>query len=123
MKRIFATMLMALVSFGSVAGGRMFACNINALTKSERAAHRELTRTLLATVEETRELRGGYAFRLPSQALPTAAQWVMLEGKCCPFFTFELEVARNNGPLWLHVTGSPGVKEFMREEFRLNPNP
>ena len=45
--------------------------------------------------------------------------FVAEERQCCPFFTFEMEQARDQGPVWLRVTGSDGVKEFIRAEFGL----
>jgi hypothetical protein len=64
-------------------------------------------------------MRNGYAFRLAPAKLVDAAQWVSFERRCCPFFAFELELAKNDGPLWLRITGTRGVKPFIREEFRL----
>jgi len=56
MKVLLASMLMALVPPGAVSGGERFACNMSALTKSERAQYAKLTQTLLAVVQEKREL-------------------------------------------------------------------
>lgn len=119
MKFLLASILMALVTAGP-AGEERFACNMNAMTKSERAAHQKLSRKLLDAVEARSELRNGYAFRLPSRAFMTAAEWVSLERRCCPFFTFELELAADGGPVWLRVTGARGIKEFIRAEFGLD---
>jgi hypothetical protein len=44
------------------------------------------------------------------------AEWVTFEHRCCRFFTFAMEQARDDGPLWLRITGSPGVKAFIRAE-------
>ena len=72
------------------------------------------------SIEDLRELPDGYSFRL-SNALPLsrAAQWSELEARCCPFFDIRLEQTREHGPLWLHLTGRDGVKQFIREEFGL----
>src|SRR2546426_5178949 len=121
MKVLLASLMMAMVPTVSGAGGEPFACNMTALTKSERVQYARLARTLMAAVQEKRELRNGYAFRLPPASLVTAAQWVAFERKCCPFFTFEMELARDEGPLWLRITGSQGVKAFIRGEFQLDP--
>ena len=119
MKVPLVYLLIGLVSLGSVGARERFACNMNALTGGERARHQELSRTLLAAVQEKSELRNGYAFRLPSSALMTAAEWVSFERKCCPFFAFTLEQPKDLGPLWLRITGSEGVKAFIEEEFQL----
>src|SRR6266850_4899343 len=101
MKTLLASLLMGLVAFGSIAAGERFACNMKALTSEERVRHQELSRTMFAAVQEKRELRNGYAFRLPPADLMTTAEWVSFERKCCPFFVFELEQAKDQGPLWL----------------------
>lgn len=36
-----------------------------------------------------------------------------------PSLAFELRAAADRGPLWLEVTGRPGAKAFMKEEFGL----
>jgi hypothetical protein len=119
MKTLLALMLMTMVPLGSGEGGETFACDMKALSKAERGRYQKVSRALRTAVEETSELRDGYAFRLPARGLMTAAEWVSLERRCCPFFTFTLEQSRDGGPVWLRVTGSEGAKEFMREEFNL----
>jgi hypothetical protein len=99
----------------------VFACNLRGLTQSERARHMALSKQLLGTVTEKKELDDGYAFRLSGDALVEAAEWVKYEHKCCPFFTLALEQARgDDGPLLLKVTGREGVKTFIRREFGLD---
>ena len=119
MKGFLAYLLIGLASLGSVGARERFACNMNALTGGERARHQELSQTLRAAVQQKNELRNGYAFRLPSSALMMAAEWVSFERKCCPFFSFEIEQPKDQGPLWLRITGSGGVKAFIEEEFQL----
>jgi len=119
MKMLLAFLLLSLVPAGGARGEEPYACNMAALTKAERATHGKVSRRLLGAVEDRRELENGYAFRLPPQALVTAAQWVSLERRCCPFFTFAIEAAKDGGPLWLSVTGSRGIKPFIRDEFGL----
>ena len=76
------------------------------------------TRTLFSSIEEHRELADGYGFRLsPAISFSSAAEWIELESKCCPFFDFGLERSREQGPLWLRLSGRPGVKQFIRDEF------
>jgi hypothetical protein len=36
--------------------------------------------------------------------------------RCCPFLAFRLEAGRENGPLWLNLTGREGVKQFLKIE-------
>jgi len=119
MKAWLALALTALVPVGAFAAPERFACNAAALSATERQRYGELTRSLLGAVHEKKELPQGYAFRLPPADLVTTAEWISLERKCCPFFTFVLQQSRDGGPVWLKITGSEGVKEFIREEFGL----
>jgi hypothetical protein len=103
----------------SVVSESPIACNLNALDKEQRQRHQSLTAQLRAAVEETRELPDGYSFRLPSDeaTIQRMAEWITLERRCCPFLAFGLEAGRENGPLWLSLTGREGVKPFMKIEF------
>lgn len=94
------------------------ACNLGAFTPAELRRKEELGSRLWASVQETRELPDGYAFRLPADAasLQTAGEWVALERVCCPFFSFGVEAEREGGPVWLRLTGREGVKQFIRAE-------
>ena len=98
-----------------------FACNLKALSSAERAQHRDLSLRLFAAVIETREENDGYAFRIAADkaTLADLAAWVVLEQQCCPFFGFQIELVRDRGPVWLHLTGRAGVKEFIRDEFKV----
>src|SRR5262245_42287175 len=111
--------LLMLVPAATAGGDETFACNMTALTRSERTHYGKLPRRLMDAVEERRELKNGYGFRLPATMLVSAAEWVSFERRCCPFFTFALDIGRDGGPVWLEVTGSKGVKEFIRAEFGL----
>jgi hypothetical protein len=96
-----------------------FFCDLTALDASQRKHHRELTERLRESVKEVRELADGYAFRLAAETeqITLVAEWVTLERLCCPFFDFQLEVGSREKPLWLRITGRPGVKPFMQSEF------
>ena len=101
---------------GHVAAGHGFACDMTAMTKEQRVEHAELSRQLLAWIEERRELQNGYAFRLPADRWLAVAQWAELERRCCPFFEFDLRASAERGPLWLRVTGRQGAKALMKDE-------
>jgi hypothetical protein len=121
MKLVLCALLMIAMSpAGSAEAEEHFACNMKALSKSERGAHQRASRKLLKAVLEQKELPNGYAFRLPPATLAMTAQWVSLESKCCPFFGFEFELSKDEGPLWLRVTGSEGIKPFILAEFGLD---
>ena len=94
-----------------------FACNVGAFSPAQRERWEELWARWRAGVQERRELSDGYALRLTADAgvVMAAAEWMILDRLCCPFFTYMLEIEREGGPLWLRLTGRPGVKEFMRD--------
>jgi hypothetical protein len=58
----------------------------------------------------------GRRFVLQS-ALLAAAEWIVLEHRCCPFLNFKLELT-NDSDVWLSLTGPDGVKAFLREAMR-----
>ena len=89
------------------------------LFDSERKQrYQTLTGEFESQVEEMKELDDGFAFRLNSVSVSIVrlAEWVSLERLCCAFFKFALEVEPEGGPVWLSLTGGPGVKEFVRSE-------
>jgi hypothetical protein len=96
------------------------ACNAFALSPELRKRHfEELGPALLKLTKSTRELPDGYEFELPvdNKTYQLLTEWAFQERLCCPFFDIELRFDRENGPLWLRLTGRPGTKEFIKEEF------
>ena len=95
------------------------ACRLEALPQGVRAKHSGLIEQLGGSLEEVRELPDGYAFRFAEDGFlfDRLAEWVRLESVCCPFLNFELRVERRAGPLWLRLTGPPGAKDFLRDQF------
>jgi hypothetical protein len=97
-----------------------FACNALALSPEARKRHfEELQPALLKLKKSTRELPDGYEFEFPadSKTYQLLTQWAFQERLCCPFFDIVLRFDREGGPLWLRLTGRPGTKEFIKEEF------
>ena len=45
------------------------------------------------------------------------AEWIGLERACCPFLRFALDVEPNIGAVWLRLTGTARVKEFIGATF------
>ncbi len=102
--------------------GSPFACNAFALSPEVRKRHfEELGPALLKLTKSTRELSDGYEFELPAdnKTYQLLTEWAFQERLCCPFFDIGLRLDRENGPLWLRLTGRPGTKEFIKEEFDL----
>ena len=96
-----------------------FACNALALSPEIRKRHfEELGPALLKLKKSTRELPDGYAFELPpdKETYQLLTEWAFQERLCCPFFDIDLRFDRENGPLWLRLTGRPGTKEFIKME-------
>jgi hypothetical protein len=99
-----------------------FACNAFALSPELRKRHfEELGPALLKLTKSTRELPDGYEFEFPAdnRTYQLLTEWAFNERLCCPFFDIDLRFDREGGPLWLRLTGRPGTKEFIKEEFEL----
>lgn len=99
-----------------------FACNAFALSPEVRKRHfEELGPALLKLRKSMRELPDGYELELPTdnKTYQLLTEWAFQERLCCPFFEIALRFDRENGPLWLRLTGRPGTKEFIKEEFDL----
>jgi hypothetical protein len=95
----------------------LFFCDMTALSPEERSAHQERSAQLFGgLVRETRELADGFAYRFDGEQYPLLAAFITDERKCCPFFTFRLEVAPEQGPIWLQLTARGDVKPFLIEE-------
>ena len=91
------------------------ACDLAALSAGQRERQRLLQRRLRADVKEIQELSDGYAFRYSSEpsVLLTVAEFITLERLCCPFFDFGLDLERDEGPLWLRMTGGEEAKRVL----------
>ncbi|MFZ0917782.1 MAG: hypothetical protein WAN04_12870 [Candidatus Udaeobacter sp.] len=99
-----------------------FACNAFALSPEVRKRHfEELGPALLKLKKSTGELPDGYEleFLADIKTYQLLTEWAFQERLCCPFFDIGLRLDRENGPLWLRLTGRPGTKEFIKEEFDL----
>jgi hypothetical protein len=97
-----------------------FACNAFALSPEIRKRHfEELGPALLKLKKNMRELTDGYELEFPADntTYQLLTEWAFQERLCCPFFDIDLRLDRENGPLWLRLTGRPGTKDFIKEEF------
>jgi len=95
------------------------ACDLSAISASDRPRYNELRRAVAASVIGKRELPGGLAIQIDTDriALPQLAEWISFERKCCPLFEFTIDLASESGPVWLSLSGRAGVKEFITEAF------
>src|SRR5881392_3895971 len=139
MKTSFVFIVMALLALLYIVSGRSiranetalsqsakhespFACNAFALSPEVRKRHFEnLGPSLLKLTKSRRELPDGYEFELPAdnKTYQLLTEWAFQERLCCPFFDIDLRFDREDGPLWLRLTGRPGTKEFIKMEFDL----
>jgi hypothetical protein len=92
-------------------------CRLDALTVQERERHLALWKRLQQSHKEIREIADGYAIRFPGDiSLTDIAEFISRERRCCPFFTFEIEAAGEDEPVWLRLRGGEGVKEFLKAQ-------
>ena len=91
-------------------------CNLGAFDASERQRYGQSRQAIRAATRETRELADGYRLHLgaASEDFLTAAEWIVLEHRCCPFLNFTLELT-DTSDVWLAVTGPDGIKAFLRD--------
>ncbi|MEO8610139.1 MAG: hypothetical protein ABI690_19750 [Chloroflexota bacterium] len=96
----------------------VFACDMYALTPEQRDHHGTASKALFADVQDVRETANGYAFRLPEESttLSRIADFITYERLCCPFFTFNVEVEPQGGPIWIGLAGEEGAKAFVIAE-------
>jgi hypothetical protein len=82
-----------------------------------------MTDKLMSLRKEVVETEKGYEFQYsPSDvSLLELADWVVAEGKCCPFFDFHIDLEREGRLLCLRLTGDEGIKGFIRWEFPVTP--
>lgn len=97
-------------------------CRPESLTAEERERKELLMRRLADAVDERMELRSGYRFRYRTDRSTwgDVAEFVELERRCCPFFTFEAGIEAGGGPVWLSLTGGVGVKEFLEAQMQVS---
>ena len=109
--------LVAALLLPTIAHESPFACNVAALTNSERHRHfDELGPALRKVKTGVRELPDGYEFRFPSdrKTVGMLLEWVDQERLCCPFFDISVRFEPEGGAVSMRLTGRPGTKEFIR---------
>ena len=105
---------------GNSADAAPLACVPAAIPAAERSSHFALARKLFAELaKERKDVPSGYAFRFEAGELEPISRFIAHERKCCPFMTFELEVAPASGPLWLRMTGPEGTRSVLEAELNL----
>lgn len=76
---------------------------------------RGLLADLLRAAQEIHPLDEGYRVRISADAaaLDLVLQVIRSERACCRFLEFDLRFEPALGPVWLHVNGPAGTKEFL----------
>jgi hypothetical protein len=119
MKHLLLLLVIATTAAPSFADSP-FACDRAALTVQARKRHfDELGPALRVRKKSVRELRDGFEFEFPTDTatFQLVSEWVAGERLCCPFFDIDIHVERENGRLWLRLTGREGVKQFIQADF------
>jgi hypothetical protein len=85
------------------------------LTDREMANRGDEIEQILAGRLDVRPLPDGFALRFPGEVTFASRllAFIAAERACCPFFTFELVFEPRQGPIWLHLRGPAGTKEFV----------
>jgi hypothetical protein len=112
-------LLSLFVALLAVAKDSPFVCDRLALTPEIRTRHFEVLGPALRSARlAVRELPDGYEFKFPSdpKTLAMLEEWIGQERLCCPFFDIDLRLERENGPVWMRLTGRPGTKDFIRAD-------
>jgi hypothetical protein len=92
-------------------------CIIDAIPVSERPAHFALAADLFKKqAQERRDIPNGYTFRFMPDALEPLVRFVSRERRCCPFLSFTITIAPNDGPVWLGIAGPDGTRGFLAAE-------
>jgi hypothetical protein len=87
------------------------ACTItDAAVMKERVAE---TKRLFSAAHETIETDSGYKFKFDRALAEDLFAYARFESDCCTFIEFTLTFERNNGPLWLELSGSPEAKKVI----------
>lgn len=95
------------------------ACEPHGVPAEKRERWLKTGTDIYNAVEFVRELPNGYSLRLPNDqaTLILLAEYVSLDRLCCAFVNWNIEVECARGPVWLHLTGAPGSKEYFRTGF------
>lgn len=118
LKYLLATLLcgLALAQSGPTT---VMACNMKAISSAERTRFSALLGRIKAGVTAQKETPEGYVWELAGTTvtLKEAAEWAMLERRCCPFLVIQLEVTGGGSDFRIALKGPVGVKAFLISEF------
>jgi hypothetical protein len=94
------------------------ACDLTVFTPEERRAHEARSERLFAHQRTASEaLTDGYRFAFAASALAEVSAFIAGERRCCPFFSFTLELPAGAEVVYLSLRGPDGVKALLRRRF------
>jgi hypothetical protein len=111
--------VVSMCAAGQTEAAPVFACNLKAISASERPRYKQLVERVRHAIRSRSEISGGYVFKLDGKAvsLPEAAEWISMERRCCPFLTLQLSASGDQEHWVLTLTGPQGVKTLLNAEF------
>ena len=95
---------------------RQMVCNFASLSPDQRGRYHALRDKLRRSHHEMAELQNGYSFAFPRHLLVDLAEFTSLEGLCCPFVSFAIDVPARENCVWLHLVGPDGAKTVIEAE-------
>ena len=98
---------------GSTLPDGAYTCNLSTAEMAERKE--QIQKILLHKMTSLEELANGYRLHFPDDDGITESvfQFILLEKKCCSFFSFELTVAAFQKGTSLAITGNAITKHFI----------
>jgi hypothetical protein len=100
------------------------ACDMNAFDAEQRHRYQVVRTRVRTAITRVRELTHGFALELSADAelMAAAGEWIALERRCCPFFTFVLELPSGTQCAELRITGPEPAKELLRDALYPRPD-
>lgn len=117
--KYLAAALLCTGAFAQSSTRPVLACNMKAISSTERTRYNALLEQIKAGVTNPREIGDGYVWDLNGAraSLKDAAEWAMLERRCCPFLIIQLEATGSGPDYRIYLKGPEGVKAFLISEF------
>jgi hypothetical protein len=97
-------------------------CNMGYFTPETLARHKVLVPRVAAAVTQVRPLPDGYEYTLKG-SLPELGEFLDGTRGCCPTVEYAVTFRPHRGTISLRITGGPGAKAFIREEFNAISHP
>ena len=96
------------------------ACQLDVFDHAERRRYETLRERLGERRLGTHELPDGIAILYPGEpdVFLSAAEWITLERRCCPFVSFSLEFDADSPSIRLRLVGGEDVKRFLQSQLK-----